>query len=286
MVIMSVVCPTMFAHCHTPGLEDSFASCLLSPPSASTAQDKGIGGEFKVAMGALDVAARRSPSHPGRGVAAPLDPSVEAVLAGAGDAFFTCDGRAMLSWANESCRRLLGVGSRVDPDALVARLSPDGRQDVWHYCSRMLQGRDVSSDLELNLHMGEIVEVPATLRLGTIASAGTLLGRLAVAQHFDVPGTDTRLENLERTLKRFSQDLHALGFAAQASAGDDRRVIPRDLPDRQSQVVSLMLSGLDVGEIAAALYLSPHTVRNHAKAAFRVLEVHSRAELFKRYRRP
>jgi DNA-binding CsgD family transcriptional regulator len=235
-------------------------------------------------MGALDVATRRA-LPAGRGVET-LDPSVESVLSGASDAFFTCDGRAMLSWANESCRRLLGVGSRVDPDALVARLSPDGRQDVWHYCSRIVQGRDATVDLELNLRMNDVAEIPATLRLGTVATSGALLGRLAVAAHFDVPGADTRLENVERTLRRFAQDLHALGFSATSSAGDDRRVIPRDLPDRQGQVVSLMLSGLDVGEIAAALYLSPHTVRNHAKAAFRVLQVHSRAELFKRYRRP
>jgi DNA-binding CsgD family transcriptional regulator len=236
-------------------------------------------------MGAVDVTTQRALSSPG-GAAAPLDPSVESVLSGAGDAFFTCDGRAMLSWANESCRRLLGIGSRLEPEVLVARLSPDGRQDVWHYCSRILHGREVTSELELNLRMGEVLEVPATLRLGAVASSGALLGRLAAAHHFDVPGPDSRLDNLERTMRRFSQDLHALGFAAQAASTDDRRVIPRDLPDRQSQVVSLMLSGLDVGEIAAALYLSPHTVRNHTKAAFRVLDVHSRAELFKRYRRP
>ena len=52
---------------------------------------------------------------------------------------------------------------------------------------------------------------------------------------------------------------------------------PRLTP-RQREVLTLIASGLSTGEVAHELTLSPETVRNHLRNAFRELRAHSRVE--------
>jgi len=54
------------------------------------------------------------------------------------------------------------------------------------------------------------------------------------------------------------------------------------LTDRELDVTRAIARGLSTGEIAAALYLSPHTVRDHVKALFEKVGVSSRGELVHR----
>jgi DNA-binding CsgD family transcriptional regulator len=51
------------------------------------------------------------------------------------------------------------------------------------------------------------------------------------------------------------------------------------LGDREAPVVRLLLTGHRVPSIAALLYLSPSTVRNHLSTAYRKLGVNSQQEL-------
>jgi len=48
---------------------------------------------------------------------------------------------------------------------------------------------------------------------------------------------------------------------------------------RQWEILSRLVRGERVGDIANALYLSPSTVRNHLTAIYRKFGVHSQAEL-------
>lgn len=57
------------------------------------------------------------------------------------------------------------------------------------------------------------------------------------------------------------------------------------LTDREQQVLDLMASGATNREIAAALHLSPHTVKEHTSALYRKLEVRNRAEAVSRAQR-
>lgn len=50
------------------------------------------------------------------------------------------------------------------------------------------------------------------------------------------------------------------------------------LSKAEERVMRMFRHGRDPDEIAGTLYLSPHTVRNHIKAAYIKLGVHSRAE--------
>lgn len=53
---------------------------------------------------------------------------------------------------------------------------------------------------------------------------------------------------------------------------------PYPLSRRETEVIQRVTGGRTVAEIAGELHLSPHTVRNHLKAAYRKLGVHSQAE--------
>ena len=56
------------------------------------------------------------------------------------------------------------------------------------------------------------------------------------------------------------------------------------LTPREREIVSALSSGQRVGAIAARLGVSEHTVRNHLKAVYRKLDVHSQVELLSRWR--
>jgi DNA-binding NarL/FixJ family response regulator len=54
------------------------------------------------------------------------------------------------------------------------------------------------------------------------------------------------------------------------------------LSRREREIVALMAQGSTNGEIAGALHLSPHTVKDHASAVYRKLGVRNRAEAVRR----
>jgi DNA-binding NarL/FixJ family response regulator len=91
---------------------------------------------------------------------------------------------------------------------------------------------------------------------------------------------------MEAALLQIRNDLRALGqddggvtIAADAPSAP----LPADLPARQRDVATLILQGRSIEDIATALDLSPHTVRNHLKVVFRRTGVHSRAAFVARY---
>jgi PAS domain S-box-containing protein len=51
------------------------------------------------------------------------------------------------------------------------------------------------------------------------------------------------------------------------------------LTDREREVVTLIAMGLDTGDIAGELHISPETVRTHVRNAMSKLNVHTRAQL-------
>ena len=56
------------------------------------------------------------------------------------------------------------------------------------------------------------------------------------------------------------------------------------LTPREREIVSALATGQRVGAIAERLGVSEHTVRNHLKAVYRKLDVHSQVELLSRWR--
>jgi DNA-binding CsgD family transcriptional regulator len=56
-------------------------------------------------------------------------------------------------------------------------------------------------------------------------------------------------------------------------------VAAHELTPREREIAEMLVRGLPTAEIAAKLWLSPHTVRDHVKAVFSKLSVRSRPEL-------
>ena len=59
---------------------------------------------------------------------------------------------------------------------------------------------------------------------------------------------------------------------------DTRNDGPVNLSDRETEVIELVATGYTNQEIADRLFLSPHTVKDHASAIYRKLSVRNRAE--------
>ena len=59
----------------------------------------------------------------------------------------------------------------------------------------------------------------------------------------------------------------------------DRLIDPLDLSARQIAILSRVIKGERIPEIANYMFLSPSTVRNHLSAIYRKFGVHSQAEL-------
>ncbi len=87
--------------------------------------------------------------------------------------------------------------------------------------------------------------------------------------------SEERLQAIATSFERLRDDLQALGIPLATWP----RPIPYQeldrLSPREREVLHLLRVGLRSSEIAEALHISPHTARNHVRAVFRKLGVHS-----------
>jgi PAS domain S-box-containing protein len=93
--------------------------------------------------------------------------------------------------------------------------------------------------------------------------------------------------SIRASLDRIALELQSLGLA---SAMSDMPALPADHPEvaalseRQREVLIRLVQGDRVPTIAKQLHISPHTVRNHLRAMYRVFEVSNQSELIERVR--
>jgi DNA-binding CsgD family transcriptional regulator len=90
-----------------------------------------------------------------------------------------------------------------------------------------------------------------------------------------------RADQLEQHMWRIAQEVRAAGLIPAAGETLPRGQIKEfsEMTSRQREIVTRLLAGERVGEIAREMYLSPSTVRNHLTAVFRRFGVHSQLEL-------
>ena len=100
--------------------------------------------------------------------------------------------------------------------------------------------------------------------------------------------TTDRIAVLEHRLRRIALELQAAGIVQQVRQLPDLTHVPEvnELTARQLEVLTRLLEGQRVPTIAAEMYVSPSTIRNHLAAIYRKLGVHSQAELLAYVRKP
>jgi PAS domain S-box-containing protein len=96
-----------------------------------------------------------------------------------------------------------------------------------------------------------------------------------------------RVSELEHHMLRIATQLRAAGVA-EVGAVPDLSGLDQfsELSPRQVEILTRLLRGERVATIAAELFLSPTTVRNHLTAVFRKFGVHSQVELLALLRSP
>lgn len=150
------------------------------------------------------------------------------------------------------------VTAHTDPETL-ARAKQTG---PLGYVVKPFDDRQLRSTIELALHASEQRRKESeTGELPHVARA--------------------RVAALEHGMQRIADLVKELGLVTPESGHHRPEVeaILAQLSSRERQIVELLLASRRVPGIAATLGISPHTVRNHLKAVFRKLGVHSQEEL-------
>ena len=143
-------------------------------------------------------------------------------------------------------------------------------------------GTAVSMPLETLNHFGgaKNVRCIVTPLVGSSESCFIL-----VAQETRVPAErDSRTAQLEHRLWRIASEVQASGIFDSMGALPDAGRFPEmsSLSTREWEVLSRLLRGERVATIAAALYVSPSTVRNNLSSIFKKFGVNSQGELLER----
>jgi DNA-binding NarL/FixJ family response regulator len=92
---------------------------------------------------------------------------------------------------------------------------------------------------------------------------------------------EDRIAELEARLRRIAVELQAAGILHDLDAFPSLDEHPHmaELTNRQREILIRLLNAQRVSVIAAELYVSPSTVRNHLLTIFSKFGVHSQAEL-------
>ena len=90
-----------------------------------------------------------------------------------------------------------------------------------------------------------------------------------------------RVAELEHRLRAIGAEVHASGLLDEAAGmpADSSHPSLAYLTSRQRQILTRLVRGERTQTIAAEMYISPSTVRNHLTAIFRKFGVHSQAAL-------
>jgi DNA-binding CsgD family transcriptional regulator len=133
----------------------------------------------------------------------------------------------------------------------------------------------------------EVTVVLATISPGDPPALAFALIRNDDDAAADSPGGSSREMRLEAHMLRIADELHAAGMIPRLQQLPDLSQEPKlgKLTSREWAVLTRLLDGQRVSAIAADLYVSPSTVRNHLSSIYAKLGVHSQVDLIRLIRR-
>jgi PAS domain S-box-containing protein len=133
----------------------------------------------------------------------------------------------------------------------------------------------------------EVAVVLATIAPGDPPPLAFALIRDDAAADSPGPGDSTREMRLEAHMLRIADELHAAGLIPRLQQLPALTDEPRlgKLTSREWAVLTRLVDGQRIPAIAASLYVSQSTVRNHLSSIYAKLGVHSQVDLIRLIRR-
>jgi len=203
----------------------------------------------------------------------------------------TVDGSWRIDRISQDVASLLGV----TPDQCVGApvLGAVHPLDVPAFLAAVEHARRGERAVRLTLRLSagpqawaEIAAVLATLSPGDPPPLAFALIRGPAGQ--DSPGDSIRETQLETHLLRIAQELRAAGLMPGIEQLPALAETPQlgELTSRELAVLTRLLDGQRVPAIAAELFVSPSTVRNHLSSIYAKLGVRGQVDLIRLLRRP
>lgn len=179
----------------------------------------------------------------------------------------------------EQCtgQSILGVVHPSDMPAFLAAVEHARRGER---AVRLVLRVSVTSD-----NWTEVTVVLATISPGDPPALAFALIRYDAA--VDSPGDGSREAQLEAHMLRIADELHAAGLIPRLQRLPSLIEEPKlgKLTSREWAVLTRLIDGQRVSAIAADLYVSQSTIRNHLSAIYAKLGVHSQVDLIRLVRR-
>nr|AHE14859.1 RebR-like transcriptional regulator [uncultured bacterium] len=174
-------------------------------------------------------------------------------------------------------RSALAAGNADRAAALVRRLAEAGGCPAVDH-ARGVHDRDrVALERAARRHVDVWSHASAAEDLAVLLAPGE---RAAAIERLDEALAAYRAAGAERDAARVRRRLRGLGVRRRHWRNADRPASGWDsLTETERNVATLVLQGLTNKQVAAQMFLSPHTVGFHLRQIFRKLGIHSRTEL-------
>ena len=144
------------------------------------------------------------------------------------------------------------------------------------------EGRARNLDLSLRVKTGDHLACLVSVEAVTVQKQNCMLVAAQNVSHHNRTHVEvaTAIEEVMRDTTWFADAvLEKLARKRGEETGPEVGAALGELPPRAREILALVCQGLDDAAIAAALSISPNTVRNHVASLFRKTKVRSRAKL-------
>lgn len=193
----------------------------------------------------------------------------------------TLDDRWRVAEIITEARQVLGQRpAELIGKSMLALIHPDDAVALLSTFARATTDTNAAVHLRLRHRGGAWPTVRVEMTLGEDEGAPRFRFALSRVDESEA-ASSVRLERLEHHLRRIATEVHAADVSGASGGPLDLARVPAlsKLSARQWEVVNRLVRGQRVSTIAAEMYLSQSTVRNHLVGVFRQAGVHSQQEL-------
>jgi PAS domain S-box-containing protein len=199
------------------------------------------------------------------------------------------DDRWRMAQISTNAKSLLGrPPSELLGSSIIELTHPDDVANLLFGFARATTETNTQVRVRLRQHDGSWrgIQAAPTVLEGDETSPFAVV--MAADQESDAPDANSGASEIAGHLRRIADTIEAAGMLAPLiqTAEAFRVLATTELSSRQWEVVSRLVRGQRVPAIAAEMYVSKSTVRNHLSVVYGKFGVHPQAELLARLRNP